>query len=104
VNNMKNINVILSTKSRRESGQWEDNEGTNAEIRRIMSGEYKVSWIEIIKRTRFGKYAVWFVNMSIEYEKSQEGLDPMVTGGIDIGVSSPLEGVDMDQKTNLIRL
>lgn len=86
----KNINVILSTKSRRESGQWEDNEGTNAEIRRIMSGEYKVSWIEIIKRTRLGKYAGWFVNMSIEYEKSQEGLDPMVTGGIDIGVSSPL--------------
>ncbi|MCR4320211.1 MAG: hypothetical protein NUV74_07770 [Candidatus Brocadiaceae bacterium] len=28
--------------------------------------------------------------MSIEYEKSQEGIDPMVTGGIDIGVSSPL--------------
>jgi IS605 OrfB family transposase len=86
---VKNIPVILSTRRRKESGQWFSDEGTNAEIRRIISGEYKVSWIEIVKRTRFGKHD-WFVNMVISFEESQEGLDPDVIGGIDIGVSKPL--------------
>jgi IS605 OrfB family transposase len=87
---VKNIPVILSTLRRKESGQWFSDEGTNAEIRRIITGEYKVSWIEIVRRTRFGKHYDWFVNMVISYEKSHEGLDTKVTGGIDIGVSSPL--------------
>ena len=87
---VKNIKVILSTKRRRASGQWFSDEGTNVEIRRVISGEYKVSWIEIVRRTRFGKHAEWFVNMTIHYEKSDEGLDPKVIGGIDIGVKNPL--------------
>lgn len=87
---IKNIPVILSTLRRRESGQWFKDEGTNTEISRVLTGEYKVSSIEIIRRTRFGKHADWFVNMSIKHEKSQEGLDPAMRGGIDIGLRSPL--------------
>jgi len=87
---IKNIPVILSTLRRRQSGQWFSDDGTNAEIRRVISGEYKVSWIEIVRRTRFGKHDDWFVNMVIKYDKPEEGLDSKVVGGIDVGVSSPL--------------
>lgn len=86
---VKNIPVILSTRRRKESGQWFSDEGTNAEIRRVISDEYKVSWIEIVRRTRFGRHD-WFVNMVISLENYQGGLDPNVIGGIDIGVSKPL--------------
>ncbi len=90
---IKNIPVILSTLRRKQSGQWFSDEGTNAEIKRVISGEYKLSWIEIVRRTRFGKHDDWFVNMVIKYDKLttlEEGLDPEVVGGIDVGVSLPL--------------
>lgn len=87
---IKNIPVVLSTLRRRQSGQWFSDDGTNAEIRRVISGEYKVSWIEILRRTRFGKHDDWFVNMVIKYDKLEEGLDPKIVGGIDVGVSLPL--------------
>jgi len=87
---IKNIPVILSTLRRKQSGQWFSDEGTNAEIRRVISGEYKVSWIEVVRRTRFGKHDDWFLNIVIKYDKTEDGLDPEVVGGIDVGVSTPL--------------
>lgn len=87
---IKNIPVILSTRRRRQSGQWFNDDGTNAEIRRVISGEYKVSWIEIVRRTRFGKHDDWFVNMVIKYDKPEEGLDSKIVGGIDVGLKVPL--------------
>jgi len=87
---IKNIPVILSTLRRRQSKQWFRDEGTNAEIKRVISGEYKVSWIEVIRRTRFGKHDDWFVNLAIKYDKPENGLDPNVIGGTNFGVFSPV--------------
>ncbi|MBI4727196.1 IS200/IS605 family element transposase accessory protein TnpB [candidate division TA06 bacterium] len=86
-----NIPVILSTQRRRANKTWFKDEGTDAEIRRVMSGEYKVSWLEILQRNRFGKaHGDWYVNFTIKYQPKDCGLDPKVKGGIDIGLSSPL--------------
>lgn len=86
-----NVPVILSTQRRRANKTWFKDEGTDAEIRRVMSGEYKVSWLEILQRNRFGKtHGDWFVNFTIKYQPKDYGLDPKIKGGIDIGLSSPL--------------
>jgi len=86
-----NVPVILSTSRRRANKTWFRDEGTDAEIRRVMAGEYKVSWVEILQRKRFGKpYGGWYVNFTIKYQPRDYGLDPKVKGGIDIGLSSPL--------------
>jgi len=88
-----NVPLLLSTMRRRQTKkgmQWNKDEGTNAELRRVMSGEYKVSYAEIIRRTRFGKHDDWFVNFSIKFKNKTDELNQNVRGGIDIGVSNPL--------------
>ena len=87
---IKNVPVILSTKRRKKMEKLVNGRGTNDEIRRAMSGEYKVSWLEVVKRTRVGKHDDWFVNLSIRYDKREEGINPSVVGGIEIGESFPV--------------
>lgn len=87
---IKNVPVILSTKRRKKTEQWVKGRGTNDEIRRAMSGEYRISWLEVTKRTRVGKHDDWFVNLSIQYDKREEGINSSVVGGIEIGESFPI--------------
>jgi IS605 OrfB family transposase len=87
---IKNVPVILSTKRRKKMEQWVKGKGTNDEIKRVVSGEYKISWLEVTKRTRAGKHDDWFVNFSIRYDKKEEGINPSVLGGIEIGEFCPI--------------
>lgn len=84
------VPVILSTKRRRERGNWEEDEGTNAEIRRVMQGVYRVRWAEITRRKRFGRPGPWFVHLTIKYDKETTGLSSKIVGGIDLGVSNAM--------------
>lgn len=84
------IELILITKKRRANKTWQSDEGTDAEIRRVMSGELKVSWIEINRGKKVGKKNQWFVNMVVSVPIKERVLDPNVIGGIDVGVKSPL--------------
>jgi IS605 OrfB family transposase len=83
------IPVILSTE-RRQRNFWKKDEGTDAEVRRVLKGEYKVKSLEILKGKKIGEKSQWFVNLSIKYEVEPKEVDKNIIGGIDIGVSSPI--------------
>lgn len=90
------IPFILITKRRKKKtrkddrDKWLQDEGTNAEIRKVISGDYKVNYAEIKPGKRFGEKRKWFVNLAIKYDVKPEGLDKNLVGGIDVGVKNPI--------------
>lgn len=112
------IKFILSTKRRRKNKSWFSDFGTDAEIRKLMNGDYekewsewikshskeykknktkhdnahKISWIEIVKRKNIGfGRGKWFINFTIKIPPREDiELDKKIVGGIDVGVKSPL--------------
>ncbi len=60
--------LLLSTKSRRRRGSWQGSAGTDAEVRRLMSGEYRTSWIEIMPGRTLRDKKEWFVHITYEFE------------------------------------
>ncbi len=85
-----NLRLLLSTKSRRRRGTWQGSAGTDAEVRRLMSGEYRTSWIEIMPGRTLRDRDRWFVNITYEVEIAPQGLDKGIVGGIDIGIDNPI--------------
>lgn len=86
----KHIQLILSTATRKRKDGWNKDWGVEAEIKKVMQGEYKVSKIEIIRGKRLGERYYWFVNFVIGFNKPTRQLNQGITGGIDIGVSNPV--------------
>lgn len=86
----KHIRLILSTATRKRKEGWTKDWGVEAEIRKVMQGEYKVSKIEIIRGKKIGMRRYWFVNFVINFNKPVRQLNPKITGGIDVGKSSPV--------------
>lgn len=80
----------MVTKKRQKNKTWFSDEGTDAEIKRVMSGELKVSWIEINRGKSIGDRNYWFVNMVVYVPIKEREIDPKIIGGIDVGVKSPL--------------
>ncbi len=112
----KEIFLLLSTKRRRQNDkQWFADEGTSAEIRKVINGDlkkewaeyakrfgkdknekdqlrnkYKIGWLEIRKGKKIGEKFRWFLNLVIELPPKMQRLDKNIVGGIDIGVSNPI--------------
>lgn len=84
------LKLILSTMMRQRNKGWAKDEGTDAEIKKVIEGKYQVSQIEINRGKKIGDHQKWFVNFSIEQPVYERKLDKNVTGGIDVGVKSPL--------------
>lgn len=87
---LNNIKLILSTYSRKKNDNWQKDFSTEAEIKKVMSGEYEVKTIEIIKGKRIQERYIWFVNLITSFDKPVKQLNKEITGGIDIGVSNPV--------------
>lgn len=64
--------------------------GTQAEIRRVVKGEYPVSWIEINRGKRLGENNKWFVHLVIDVPVRDYKGGKNIIGGLDIGCNSPV--------------
>ena len=84
------LKLILSTFRRQRNKGWKKDEGTDAEIRKVMEGKYQVSHIEINRGKKLGEHQRWFVNFVIEQPIYERSLDKSIVGGLDVGVKSPL--------------
>src|SRR5690606_6219887 len=84
------LRLILSTLRRQRNKGWAKDEGTEAEIRRVIEGKYQVSQIEINRGKKIGEHQKWFVNFSIEQPIYKRKINKNVVGGLDVGVKSPL--------------
>nr|QBM01136.1 CRISPR-associated protein Cas14a.2 [uncultured archaeon] len=84
------IKLILSTFRRQRNKGWAKDEGTDAEIRKVIEGKYQVSHIEINRGKKLGDHQKWFVNFTIEQPIYERKLDKNIIGGIDVGIKSPL--------------
>ncbi len=83
------LSLLLSTKTRRRRGAWQGSEGMDANVRRLMNGEYRTSWIEISRGKSVRDLNKWYVNITFEFEAEKKDLDKSIVGGIDIGVDCP---------------
>lgn len=84
------LKLILSTFRRQKNKGWAKDEGTDAEIKKVIEGKYQVSQIEINRGKKIGEHQRWFVNFSIEQPIYERKIDKSIIGGIDVGVKSPL--------------
>lgn len=84
------IRLILSTLRRKANRGWVKDEGTDAEIKKVIEGKYQVSQIEINRGKKIGEHQKWFVNFTIEQPVYKRELDKNIIGGLDVGVRSPL--------------
>lgn len=64
--------------------------GTQAEIKRVVKGEYKITWVEINRGKKLGDKNKWFVHLSIKVPIRELELNKEIVGGIDIGCNSPV--------------
>jgi hypothetical protein len=87
------IQLLLSTKTRKKNTEWLKDEGTEAEIQRVMDGTYKVTTFEIIQRDEN-----WYIHLSINYEQEPKKLDKKKIVGIHAGIARPLTCVIRENK------
>ena len=64
--------------------------GTQAEVRRVVKGEYKITWIELNRGKRLGEKNKWYVHMTIDVPVREAKIDKTIIGGLDIGCNSPV--------------
>jgi IS605 OrfB family transposase len=86
----KHIQLILSTLNRKRNEGWNKDWGAEAEIKKVIKGDYKISKIEIAKGKRLNERNYWFVNFVINSERPIKQLDRKKIGAIDVGVSNPV--------------
>jgi len=86
----KQVALLLSTKTRRRRGTWQGSQGTDAEVRRLMTGEYRTSWIEIMRGRTIRDRHKWYVNITFDFEAAPQDLDKSIVGGIDLGLDNPV--------------
>nr|7C7L_A Chain A, CRISPR-associated protein Cas14a.1 [uncultured archaeon]7C7L_B Chain B, CRISPR-associated protein Cas14a.1 [uncultured archaeon] len=86
----KPISLLLSTQRRKRNKGWSKDEGTEAEIKKVMNGDYQTSYIEVKRGSKIGEKSAWMLNLSIDVPKIDKGVDPSIIGGIAVGVKSPL--------------
>ncbi len=87
------IELLLSTKTRKMNEGWKNNEGTEAEIKRVMDGTYQVTSLEILQRDDS-----WFVNFNIAYDSLKKQPDRDKIAGIHMGITRPLTAVIYNNK------
>lgn len=64
--------------------------GTQAEIKRVVKGEYKITWVEINRGKKLGDKNKWFIHLTIRVPVRELELNKEIVGGIDIGCNSPV--------------
>ena len=84
------ISLLLITKQRQSKKGWEKDNGTDAEIRRIMNGDIPITWLEIRRGKRIGEKNQWFINLTATMPIKIKKIDASVIGGLDVGVKTPL--------------
>lgn len=64
--------------------------GTQAEIRRVVEGKYKITWVELNRGKRMGDKNKWYIHMTIKVPIREIKINKDIIGGIDIGCNSPV--------------